>query len=41
MPLADADAEVGGKPTAAAGAGATAAADEAGKWGRGGTLFGT
>jgi hypothetical protein len=40
MSPADAGAEVGRKPTAAAGAGA-AAADEAGRWGHGGTPSGT
>jgi hypothetical protein len=40
MPPADAGAEVGGKPTVAADAGATAA-DEVGMWDRGGTPFGT
>jgi hypothetical protein len=40
MPTADACAEVGWKPNVAADAGATAA-NEAGRWGRGGTPSGT
>jgi hypothetical protein len=39
MPPADAGTEVGGKPTAAAGA-IVVLADEAGRWGRGGTPSG-
>jgi hypothetical protein len=43
MPRADVGAEVGGKSTTAADAGAASAgaADEAGRWGRGGTPSGT
>jgi hypothetical protein len=41
MPPADAGAEVGRKPTTAADASAADAADEVGRWGRGGTLSDT